>query len=161
MSYRGNDYDVSARFNTTNPQIVNAEIDRIYLALYPAATTQHLDHAFRDLARLYRGEFPGYHGCDTPYHNLQHVLEVTLAMARLVDGYERAGGGRQPFGNSLFRLGVITALFHDVGFLRKRKDHMHKNGAEYTATHVARGARFSRTTCRKSACREWPISPPG
>jgi hypothetical protein len=142
MSYRGNDYDVSAQFNTTDPQVVNDEIDRIYLELYPAAPTRQLDHAFRDLTRLYRGEFPGYHPCDTAYHDVQHVLDVTLAMARLIDGYERARVGTKPFGDSLFRLGVITALFHDVGYVRKLKDHTHKNGAEYTLTHVSRGSHF-------------------
>jgi hypothetical protein len=142
MSHRGNDYDVSARFNTTDPQVVNDEIDRIYLALYPAASTRRFDQAFRDVTRLYRGERPGYHPCDTPYHNLQHVLEVTLAMARLIDGCERARTGAQAFGASLFQLGVITALFHDVGYVRKLKDYTHANGAEYTPIHVSRGARF-------------------
>ncbi len=142
MSYRGNDFDVSARFNTTDPQVVNDEVDRIYLALYPSASTRQLNRAFRDLTRLYRGEYPGYHRCDTAYHDVQHVLDVTLAMARLIDGYERGRIGTQPFGESLFRLGVITALFHDVGYVRKLKDHVHKNGAEYTLTHVSRGSHF-------------------
>ena len=142
MSYRGNDYDVSSRINTTDPQVVNDEIDRIYLDLYPSAPTRQLDHAFRDMTRLYRGEYPGYHRCDTAYHDVQHVLDVTLAMARLIDGYERARIGTQPFGDSLFRLGVITALFHDIGYVRKLKDHRHKNGAEYTRTHVSRGSHF-------------------
>jgi hypothetical protein len=142
MSYRGNDYDVSARIITTDPQVVNDEIDRIYLDLYPSAPTRQLDHAFRDLTRLYRGEYPGYHPCDTAYHDVQHVLDVTLAMARLIDGYERARIGNESFGDSLFRLGVITALFHDMGYVRELNDHTHKNGAEYTITHVSRGSHF-------------------
>ncbi len=144
MSFRRNDYDVSAQINTTDPQMVNHEIDRIYLERYPAASPRLLDRAFHDLARLYRGEFPGYCPCDTAYHDRQHVLDVTLAMARLIDGYERAHAGGQTFGDSLFCLGVITALFHDVGYLRRLKDHKHKNGAEYTLTHVSRGSRFLR-----------------
>jgi len=142
MDFRGNDYDVSAQFNTTDPQVVNDEVDRIYLELYPSAPTKLLDHAFRDLTRLYRGEYPGYHPCDTAYHDVQHVLDVTLAMARLIDGYERSRIGTQPFGDSLFRLGVITALFHDMGYVRELKDREHKNGAEYTLTHVSRGSVF-------------------
>ena len=142
MSYRGNDYDVSSRINTTDPQRVNDEIDRIYLDLYPSAPTAQLDHAFGDLTRLYRGEFPGFRPCDTAYHDVQHVLDVTLAMARLIDGYERARIGTEPFGDALFRLGVITALFHDVGYLRRLKDHKHDNGAAYTLTHVSRGSHF-------------------
>ena len=50
------------------------------------------NRAFDDIVRLYRGENPGYATCDTAYHDLQHVLEVTLAMARLLDGYERSRG---------------------------------------------------------------------
>jgi hypothetical protein len=142
MDFRGNDYDVSAQFNTTDPQVVNDEVDRIYLELYPFAPTKLLDHAFRDLTRLYRGEYPGFHPCDTPYHDVQHVLDVTLAMARLIDGYERSGIGTQRLGDSLFRLGVITALFHDMGYVRALDDHAHKNGAEYTLTHVSRGSVF-------------------
>jgi len=144
MDYRGNDYDVSARFNTTDPQVVNEEVDRIYLELYPDAPTKLLDSAFCDLTRLYRGEYPGFHPCDTAYHDVQHVLDVTLAMARLIDGYERSRIGTQPFGDSLFRLGVITALFHDMGYVRELKDQEHKNGAEYTLTHVSRGSVFLR-----------------
>jgi hypothetical protein len=144
MDHRGNDYDVSAQFNTTDPQVVNDEVDRIYLELYPSAPTKLLDHAFRDLTRLYRGEYPGYNPCDTAYHDVQHVLDVTLAMARLIDGYERSRVGSQPFGDSLFRLGVITALFHDMGYVRALDDHEHKNGAEYTLTHVSRGSVFLR-----------------
>ena len=142
MSFRRNDFDVSSQVNTTDPQIVNDEIDRIYLDLYPSASTRLLDRAFADLTRLYRGEYPGYHPCDTAYHDTQHVLDVTLAMARLINGYERGRIGTQPFGDALFRLGVITALFHDVGYVRRLKDHRHKNGAEYTLTHVSRGSHF-------------------
>lgn len=142
MSYRGNDFDVSTRFNTTDAKVVNDEIDRIYLELYPSAPTRLLDTAFQDLTRLYRGEYPGFHPCDTAYHDVQHVLDVTLAMARLIDGYERGRVGSEPFGDALFRLGVITALFHDVGYVRKLDDRTSRNGAEYTLTHVSRGSHF-------------------
>jgi hypothetical protein len=70
------------------------------------------------------------------------VLDVTLAMARLIDGYERSHAGAQHFGDALFRLGVITALFHDMGYVRELRDQEHKNGAEYTLTHVSRGSVF-------------------
>jgi hypothetical protein len=42
----------------------------------------------------------------------------------------------------LFRFGIITALYHDCGYIRHRKDTKHANGAEYTTVHVSRGARF-------------------
>ncbi len=37
---------------------------------------------------------------------------------------------------------VISALYHDSGYIQHRKDTRHFNGAEYTAVHVSRGARF-------------------
>ena len=139
---RRNDYDVTDRVNTTEPASVNGEVNRIFLELYPNASTHVLNRCFRDLTRLQRGEYPGYHACDTSYHNLQHSLDVTLAMARLMDGYERTQDRSGELGARLFRFGIVTALFHDIGYLRKINDTRHKNGAEYTLKHVTRGAKF-------------------
>ncbi len=141
---RGNEYDVSCRVNTTDPALVNSEVNRIFLELYPRSATAQIDRAFRDLTTMYRGDRPGYHACDTAYHDIQHVLEVTLAMARLIDGYERARMGLEPLDAAMFQLGVITALFHDCGYIRTLDDRQHKNGGELTLTHVSRGARFLR-----------------
>ena len=138
---RRNDYDVTNRVNTTDPQDVSQEICRIYQDLYQQATTHNLDQAFADLARLYRGEQPGFHECDTDYHDVQHVLDVTLGMARLMNGCVHATS-TDIITERLFRFGIITALYHDCGYIRHRKDTKHANGAEYTAVHVSRGARF-------------------
>ena len=137
-----NHYDVSESVDVTDPSAVNAEVDRIFLALYPAASAAQIDRAFHDLDALYQGRYPGYHACDTAYHDIQHVLDVTLAMARLMEGYERAKIGPEPFGAALFRLGIVTALFHDCGYVRELDDTVHRNGGELTLTHVSRGARF-------------------
>ncbi len=139
---RRNDYDVTDRVNTTDPASVNGEVNRIFLELYPKASVHVLNRCFRDLTRLQAGEYPGYHACDTNYHNLQHSLDVTLAMARLMDGYERTQDRSGELGARLFRFGIVTALFHDIGYLRKINDTRHKNGAEYTLKHVTRGAKF-------------------
>src|SRR5205823_12972465 len=93
--------------------------------------------------RLYRGEYPGYAKCDTEYHDMQHVLDVTLAMARLLDGYERSRPDHAPgIDEKLFQLGAICALFHDMGYIRRSSDKKHLRGAEYTLIHVTRGGRF-------------------
>ncbi len=139
---RRNNYDVSNRVDTTDPVAVNGEVNRIYVALYPKALTRVLNRSFKDLARLHHGEYPGYRASDTSYHNLQHTLDVTLAMARLMDGYERSSDRADTFGPRLFGFGIVTALFHDIGYLRRATDTRHKNGAEYTLKHVTRGARF-------------------
>src|SRR5688572_30374601 len=114
MNFRRSDFDVTNRINTTDPVCVKLEVSRIFRALYPAKDARALDRAFDDTVRLYRGEFPGYRACDTQYHDLQHVMEVTLAMARLLDGYERSRANSPAIGERNFQLGVICALYHDM-----------------------------------------------
>lgn len=143
MNFRRNEFDVTNRIMTTDPVCVKLEVSRIYRNLYSRTPTA-LERAFDDAVRLYRGEYAGYHACDTQYHDLQHVLEVTLAMARLLDGYERSRADAPGVGERNFQLGAICALFHDVGYIRRARDKKHRNGAEYTRTHVSRGGRFLR-----------------
>ena len=141
MVERRNDYDVTNRVNTTDPQDVSKEVCRIYQDLYQQATPRNLPQVFSELVSLYRGKFPDYHECETDYHDVQHVLDVTLAMARLLDGCVRAISA-DTITERLFRFGIITALHHDCGYIRHRKDTKHSNGAEYTLVHVSRGARY-------------------
>lgn len=137
-----NHYDVSESIDVTDPSAVSAEVRRIFLGLYPDASSVQIDLAFRDLDLLYRGKFAGYHSCDTAYHDIRHVLDVTLAMARLMEGYERDQIGPDALGAPLFRLGIVIALFHDCGYVRELDDTEHRSGGELTLTHVSRGARF-------------------
>lgn len=142
MTFRRSDFDVTNRINTTDAVCVKLEVVRLYKALYSRADAPALDSAFNDMVRMYYGTYPGFARCDTQYHDVQHVLEVTLAMARLLDGYERSRGDGPHMDKDLFQLGVICALFHDCGYIRKRNDTKHLNGAAYTTTHVSRGGRF-------------------
>jgi hypothetical protein len=145
MNFRRSDFDVTNRVNTTDPVHVKLEVLRIFRALYVRNEAPALSAAFDDMVRLYRGEYPGYAKCDTEYHDIQHVLDVTLAMARLLDGYERSRKEEAvPIDERLFQLGTICALFHDMGYIRRTSDKRHLNGAEYTLVHVTRGGRFLR-----------------
>jgi hypothetical protein len=143
LNFRRSEFDVTNRINTTDPVCVKLEVIRIYRSLYSRNQAPTLSRAFDDVVRLYRGDFPGYTRCDTEYHDIQHVMEVTLAMARLMDGYEHSHAGPH-IEERLFQLGVICALFHDMGYIRRVNDNTHRKGAEYTRTHVSRGARFLR-----------------
>lgn len=151
---RRNDHDVTDSIRTTDQAQVAGEVSRLFKELYEGtrgarAAATAIATAFDDIGRLYRGEHPDYLACDTEYHDIQHVLDVTLAMARLMDGYERSRGGDGNGGNDspaldaeCFALGVATALFHDFGYLRRRGDRRHRYGAEYTTSHVGRGSVF-------------------
>jgi hypothetical protein len=141
---RRSDHDVTDSIRTTDPAAVGAEVVRLFNGLYGNAPARPLERAFVDTAALYRGEHLDYHPCDTEYHDIQHVLDVTLAMARLLDGYERRRNGDARLEPEVFTVGVLAALFHDFGYLRRRHDRRHRYGAEYTLTHVSRGAQFLR-----------------
>lgn len=143
MSGRRNDYDVTNRVRTTDPGDVEAEIGRIFHRLYPSVPGRAIEQAIDDATRLFRGEFPGYAACDTAYHDLQHTLDVSLAMARIMAGYVRQEKD-DLIDADLFCFGVMAALFHDAGYIRRIGDQRHLNGAEYTKIHVSRGGLFLR-----------------
>ena len=142
MDSRRNNFDVTDSIDTTDVVSVNKAVARIFQALYPAASTEVLDRSFTNVGLLFRGEYVGYRACDTDYHNLQHTLDVALAMARLMDGYERSNRRPEPIGPRLFTFATVIALLHDIGYLRRNNDTRHRNGAEYTLTHVTRGGKF-------------------
>jgi hypothetical protein len=142
---RRSDYDVTDSIRTTDPEAVGGEVLRIYRTLYNGTPVPELERAFPDTSALYQGRHPDYLPCDTEYHDLQHVLDVTLAMVRLMDGYQRARRNGEPeLPRDVFVVGTLAALFHDFGYLRRRGDRRHRFGAEYTLTHVSRGAAFLR-----------------
>ena len=148
MGGRRSDYDVTNRVQTTDPDDVRAEVGRIFQSLYPQRTDAAISQAIGDAAKLFRGEYPGYGACDTAYHDLQHTLDVSLAMARIMAGYVRQTQG-PVIDADLFAFGVMAALFHDAGYIRRDSDRRHGNGAEYTKIHVSRGGRFLRDYLRK------------
>jgi hypothetical protein len=139
---RRSDFDVTDTICTTDPVTVGSEVMRLFHDLYPGKRSPQVERAFKDMALLYQGKHSDYHACDTEYHDIQHVLDVTLTTARLLDGFERARNGRALLPPEYFSIGVVTALFHDFGYLRRRNDHKHRFGAEYTLTHVSRGSHF-------------------
>lgn len=116
------------------------EVHRILAQCWPEADWSGLE-PLRDLfQRLYAGQHPEYRGCEVGYHNAEHVLDVTLAMARLLAGRELRWGPVWSLGPQLALAGVACALLHDSGYLRRRADYRHRTGGAYTRTHVQRGA---------------------
>ncbi len=140
-SNRRNHYDVTDTVRISHPGDVGCEIMRLVGNLHPQADLGAIDRATQIFARLYSGSYPGYHGCDTWYHDAQHSLDCALAYARLLDGHERSVAASDRLGPRRAVLGVVISLFHDAGYIR-RKDESAANGAEFTLTHVSRSADF-------------------
>src|SRR6516165_1918432 len=139
---RRSDFDVTNSVQVSSPKSVLAAVEALYRPTWPGMSLEPLRRAFTHFERLFAGEVPGYHGVDTVYHDRQHTLDITLALARLTVGYERQQQVEQRRGCARASVGLLTGLFHDVGYLRRAYDHESQNGAEFTRTHVSRGARF-------------------
>ena len=144
MQERRSDYDVTNTVQVSSPDAVREAVRALFSETYPAGSFRPLERAFDDFSRLFNGELPGYLGCDTVYHDIQHTLDITLAMARLVAGYERGRASPEQLGVDRAIIGLITSLFHDAGYIRRERDTLHKNGAEFTPYHVTRSAHFLR-----------------
>ena len=86
---RRNDYDVTNAVQVSSPAAVRDAVHELFLETFPGAPFDKLWLAFYDFERLFTGKFPGYKGCDTTYHDMQHTLDMTLALTRLVAGRER------------------------------------------------------------------------
>ena len=142
MQFRRSDYDVTNTVQVSSVASVRKAVEELFLQTWPGANTERLTTAFADFERLFSGQFPGYLGCDTVYHDMQHSLDDTLAMARLLAGYDRTHAPEQRLGAERALLGIIVGLFHDSGYIRQSDDTLHRNGAEFTRTHVMRGANF-------------------
>jgi hypothetical protein len=136
-------FDVTNTIAVSDTEQVCEAVLAILLSRYDDLDITLLRQSFADLEDMYHGRRPGFFGCETGYHDLQHVLDVTLACARLMDGYEQVHANTdQALGARRIELGILVALFHDSGYIRRKGDTRHLDGAEYTRTHVSRSARF-------------------
>jgi hypothetical protein len=142
MQDRLSQNDVTNRVNVEDPARVRDAVLAIYAARYPGADLSALERIFADFKALFEGRYPGYLACDTLYHDMRHTLDMTLALARLVDGHERTCTAADRLGPRRAVLGVLIALLHDSGYLKRASEAAVENGAVFTKTHVSRGAEF-------------------
>jgi hypothetical protein len=142
---RRNDYDVTNTVQVSDPVSVRNAVHELFADTFPGMSFDKLWLAFYDFERLFTGRYPGYQGCDTTYHDMQHTLDMTLALARLVSGYERSVEPPDRLGAARAQMAIITSLFHDSGYIRHEvRDKDFSNGAEFTLYHVSRSADFLR-----------------
>jgi hypothetical protein len=139
---RRSEFDVTDTVRVSSPAAVRNAVHALFQQTYPEGAFDVLWVAFHDFARLFRGNYGDYLGCDTVYHDIQHTLDMTLAMGRLLAGHERTCPAADQLGEERALIGLITALFHDSGYIRRRSETGVLNGAEFTGHHVSRSAAF-------------------
>ncbi len=139
---RRSDYDVTNTVRVSSAADVRDAVQALFVRTWPGTPFAPIARAFQDFELAFTGRMPGYFGVDTVYHDQQHTLDVTLAMARLMAGYELTHADTErALGGERAAVGICLALFHDIGYLRERGEAA-LNGAEFTRNHVTRSARF-------------------
>jgi hypothetical protein len=129
------------RVDTRDSAAVENEVQAAYLGLFPDADPSFIPTAFGWLQDCFAGRYKDYQAIDLVYHDLEHTLQGTLCMVRLLQGRE-AAGAKPALSRRMFELGVVAILFHDSGYLKKRGD-VSGTGAKYTLTHVTRSVMFA------------------
>jgi hypothetical protein len=132
---------MSAPVNTRDPGAVAAEVQAVYLALFPDGDRLFVSRAFGWAVDCFTGHFAAYQAIDASYHDFEHTLQGALCLARLLHGRHRANA--QPvLTRRFFELGMLAILLHDTGYLKKGDDR-EGTGAKYTVTHVGRSVEFA------------------
>lgn len=120
------------------PEEVFKEVRCIFRLIFPRSRVDPGENVFKDILRLFQGEFPGYKQANTYFHDLQHTTDCLLTMARLIHGASVAG---MDFTEQEVLLGLISALAHDTGYIQRQEEN-EGTGARYTATHIQRSIAF-------------------
>jgi hypothetical protein len=107
-----------------------------FAEMFPRATPTLTMRLFADVEAMFAGRYLDYQPIDTPYHDLEHTLQVTWCLAQILAGRHQVG--IEPRINERqFELAIAAALLHDTGYLKMRAD-LEGTGAKYTFTHVLR-----------------------
>lgn len=136
---RQRDIQLSECVDVNDPASALRECRALWYERWPEAGFSPVAALFDSVHAVFRGAYPGYHACDTDYHDLHHTLAVFAASARLLDGWSEDRG--QPPAFDLATDVLCAALLHDVGYIRKRGEEG-GTGARFTKTHVMRSADF-------------------
>ena len=121
-----------------SPEAVLDEAIKVVARFFPPADPLAIRSAFNQTVSLYEGAWEDTNGCNTEYHNLQHVTDCFLAMVRLFHGAVETGIQFTP---RQIHQGLASALLHDAGYLQNSDD-TEGTGAKYTSCHVRRGMDF-------------------
>ena len=120
------------------PQSVFEEVRHIVSLVYLDYDFTWLSSVFKDVLKLYNGNYPGYKQCNTPYHDLKHMTDALLALTSLVHGAHTAG---LSFRERHVTLALISILLHETGYIQQEDDTT-GTGGKYTLVRLERSLEF-------------------
>ena len=124
-----------------DPAAVETAVQAACLSMFPSGDRRFVAKAFSWAIECFEGRYPDYQAVDARYHDLEHTLQGTFCMVRLLRARHLAAA-QPPLTEHLFQLGLLAILLHDTGYLKKHED-TEGTGAKYTITHVGRSAEFA------------------
>ncbi|HKS36096.1 MAG TPA: hypothetical protein VJW76_02830 [Verrucomicrobiae bacterium] len=127
--------------DTKDSVAVENEVQAAYVAMFPQGNHSFVPTVLGWVRDCFGGRYRDYQASDARYHDLEHTLQGTLCMARLLHGRQQANA-KPVVTQRMFELGLLAILLHDTGYLKKRDD-LGGTGAKYTLTHVARSVQFA------------------
>lgn len=129
---------LSKLIRNSSPESIITEVRKTFCFHYSNRNFDTIYDNFYIIKTLFDGKFPGYKACNTEYHDFTHTLDILLATARLIDGYNLEN---KPLPILLASALLNSALFHDTGYIQENNDSK-GTGAKHTATHVKRSIQF-------------------
>jgi len=130
--------EISRLFDNTDTDKVWAEVTDVIRMISPNYDFTLVEKVFKDVLRVFYGEFPGYAPIRTLYHDLSHTLEVFVCGVRLMHGTHLAGA--QLKDDELTHM-MLAILMHDIGYAQRQGEEV-GTGAQFTRSHVKRGIEF-------------------
>ncbi len=133
--------------NELTPENVLKHIGKIHDENYGNHDIPLISRVFKDVVDLFNGEWPGYHRCDTQYHDLYHTMQTVPPFVEIISGWNKSGASPR-ISESFFSYGTIAVLLHDTGYIKELGDD-EGTGAKYTLTHVQRSINFANVYLRQ------------
>src|ERR1700736_1367214 len=133
-----------------HPQSYFATIELIHRVLQETfgETRTSLCHALITFSfDLFHGKTPEFQPCDTAFHDFEHTMQATAAVADLLAAHRKNPIIANPKQRD-WELTIAAAILHDTGYLKRRND-IGGSGAKYSAIHVGR-----------SCFHAWDLLPP-
>ena len=137
-------YDLT---DLSNPQDVLKEIKYNISLMVSNFDFSSFEKIYEDIELVFAGKYPGYRASNTKYHDLEHTNSVILAAVRLLHGGFMEG---HAFIAKNILLGLLAALFHDIGFIQIESD-LKGSGAKYTKGHEKRSIDFMKKYLTKNS----------
>ncbi|MBW2090963.1 MAG: hypothetical protein JRI34_02415 [Deltaproteobacteria bacterium] len=132
------DIQLSELVDMESPEEVLKEGCYILQLINPDFDLVQITSAFHKTVSLYQGEWPAYQSCNTEFHDLRHMTDTFLAMARLIHGAVVDG---EKFTEKHINLALIATILHDAGYIQHDNE-QEGTGAKFTAHHVQRSIVF-------------------